>query len=334
MLKIVKRIIPEDVKKILRNYFDKVNLKRNFAYDMENYKKYSFGYGDIKTKRHYEADLIFYYHKIEKGLSLPSPRVGFGKKAIEELVEKLEYYTKNYGWDDVSLVSLNNLYEYYKFNSQNNVDLIDLFEKLNTLKSTINNVKLVSVGGVDEIYKKDIAKIANINFKDFAYSRYSIRNFAPGDVNIDLIKKAVYIAQKTPTVCNRQPARVYVYSEEIKKEVLKLQNGNAGFGEDADKILIVTTDLRDFRGVIERNQCFIDGGLYSMSLLYALHSLGVGTCPLNLCLTYDKEKDLKRVGKIGDHEALIMMIAIGNIPEKLKVASSLRRKVEDVLTVY
>lgn len=336
MLNLIKKIIPKRVKKPIKDYHYKMFVKKNFKYDREKYLKYSFEYGDTKTQRHHEADLIFYYHKIEKGLSLASPRVGFGNKAIEELVQKLEYYTKTYGWDNISLISLNALYEYYKFNKKNNVELAELFEKLENLKRTINNVNhQVSVGGVDEIYRKDVAKMSNINFKDFAYSRYSIRNFEPGEVSLDLINEAVYIAQKTPTVCNRQSARIYVYTEDkIKREILKYQNGNAGFGEDADKIIIITTDLRDFRGVIERNQCFIDGGLYSMSMLYALHSLGVGTCPLNLCLTYDMEKKLKEVAKINDFEALITMIAVGNIPDKLKVASSARRKVDEVLRVY
>lgn len=336
MKKLIKKLLPQKIRNILiGKYYNKYLLKRNYKFDMKKYLKYSFDFGVEKTKRHYEADLIFYYHKIEKALSLPNPRVGFGKSVIEELIKKLEHYTHHYGWDEVSLISLNTLEAYYKFNKENNVDLPDLLNTIKTFKKNIESNNQVNSGGVIEINRNDIAKMSNINFKDFVYSRYSIRNFAPGEVSLDLIEEAVYIAQKTPSVCNRQSARVYVYSDEnIKKEVLKYQNGNAGFGEHADKILIVTEDLRDFRGAIERNQCFIDGGLYSMTLLYALHSLGVGACPLNLCLNYKTELKLKEVAKIDDHEALIMMIVVGNIPEKLKVAASPRRKVEDVMTVY
>ena len=35
-----------------------------------------------------------------------------------------------------------------------------------------------------------------MNFKEFAYSRYSLRNFSPGKIANSLIKEAVEIAQK------------------------------------------------------------------------------------------------------------------------------------------
>ncbi len=44
-------------------------------------------------------------------------------------------------------------------------------------------------------------------------------------------------------------------------------------------ILLINYVLTAFNGINERNQSFIDGGMYSMSL-YALHYLGA--CPLNL----------------------------------------------------
>lgn len=327
MYSILRKIIPY-------SFQEKIRLILNYYQDMEKFKKYSFDFTSNKTRRHHEADLIFYYHKIEKGLSLPNPRVEFGKKNVEHLLFILENYVNKYGWDDISITALNTLFKYYHFNKQNNRQLDELFTRIDKLKSTISEKNELIDGGVKEVTKADIDK-RNFDFKEFAYSRYSIRNFTQNDVNIDLINEAVFIAQKTPSVCNRQPWKVYVYSDKaIKKEILKYQNGNAGFGDDASKILVVTSDLMDFRGVIERNQGYIDGGMYSMSLIYALHSLGVGTCPLNLSITNNIEKRLKKVGKIGDSEILLMMIAVGDLPDKLMVASSSRRKIDNVITIY
>lgn len=332
--KTVLRLIPEPIKNHIIKKRELVRFKKNSKQDMEKFIKYSFLFGENKEKRHYEADLIFYYHKIEKGLALPNPRVGFGKKNVEYLLKALERYVNKYGWDEVSSITLNILYEYYYFNKRNDLELSDLYRKIKNLKKTVPKKNEIGVGGVTEVNKSDIDK-SNIDFKSFAYSRYSIRDFAPGAVSNDLIIEAVQIAQKTPSVCNRQSAKVYSFSKEEDKEViLQYQNGNAGFGHKASKILIVTVELKDFRGTIERNQSYIDGGMYSMSLIYALHSLGIGTCPLNLSITNDTEKKLKKAAKISDSEVLMMMIAVGHIPDNFKVASSPRRKANEVLTIY
>src|SRR5699024_5542175 len=149
-------------------------------------------------------------------------------------------------------ISLDSLYEYYYFNKDNNLEQSDLYHRIEKLKMTVPKNIDLGVGGVTKVEKADIEK-SNIDFKSFAYSRYSIRDFSPGDVSDEVIKEAVYIARKTPSVCNRQSSKVYSFSDEDeKKAILKFQNGNAGFGHTASKILIVTVELKDFRGVIER----------------------------------------------------------------------------------
>ena len=46
-----------------------------------------------------------------------------------------------------------------------------------------------------------------------------------------------------PSACNRQYVRVHSVGDiEMKKAILSLQNGNRGFGENADKLLVVTAD--------------------------------------------------------------------------------------------
>ncbi|MDR6121169.1 nitroreductase [Bacillus sp. SLBN-46] len=336
MIKVIKRIIPISIKQKIvdSKLLTLVQLIKNYSFDMKKFIKYSGTFNAKKTKQHYEASLIFYYHKIEKGLSLPKPRIGFGKDNVDYLVSLLEEYYKKYGWDDISKVTLNTLYAYYYFNEENGLLMKDLFNRIECLNKALPLESEFSVGGVQELSKADINK-SYMNFKEFAYSRYSIRNFAPGEVSLDLIEEAINIAQKTPSVCNRQTSRVYVYNDEkLKREVLRYQNGNAGFGESASKILIVTSKIENFMGVHERYQSYIDGGMYSMSLIYALHSLGLGTCPLNLAITEKVEKDLKKAANIGNSDVLIMMIAVGNLPEKLKVASSHRRNASEVLKVF
>ncbi|RCJ14711.1 nitroreductase [Nostoc sp. ATCC 43529] len=142
------------------------------------------------------------------------------------------------------------------------------------------------------------------------------------------------MAQKTPSVCNRQSSKVYVFSsDEDKRKVLSYQSGNRGFGDQASKVLIVVSDLENFTLIGERNQCWIDGGMYAMSLVYALHSLGLATCCLNWSVEHSVDKALKKSTNIKDSESIIMMIAIGHLPEELRVAQSPRKPLQEVLIV-
>lgn len=332
MRNVIKKKIPNFIFVKVKRLFNLIKVNNNYFKDMRRYSKYSFELSKKKRKRHMETDLIFFYHKIEKGLSLPNPRIGFGKKKVYYLLDLLKSYYKEYGWDKTAQISLNVLFAYYDFNKEHKLVLGDLLVELERLKELSSDTNVISVGGVTNVSIKDIEK-ARVNFKDFAYSRHSLRNFSPGEIPLSLIKESVEIAQKTPSVCNRQSWKVYVYSEDKKRTILKHQNGNAGFGNDADKVLIITADLEDFRGPKERNQAYIDGGLFSMSLIYALHSLNIGTCALNLSLDHSDEENLKKDAEISESEVTLMMIALGHFPENFYVADSPRRSIEDVLMV-
>ncbi|MEY8216415.1 MAG: hypothetical protein RPR97_18255, partial [Colwellia sp.] len=71
---------------------------------------------------------------------------------------------------------------------------------------------------------------------------------------------------------------------------------------------------------------------YSMSIILALHSLGLGAC----CLNWSKGPvdDLKfRSGvKIKDNHSVLMMIAFGFPDDEFKVCRSARRPLEEVYT--
>lgn len=55
------------------------------------------------------------------------------------------------------------------------------------------------------------------------------------------------------------------------EKVLKNQNGNRGFGQEFDKLLLVVGDLRCFNRDREVFQVYIDGGMYAMRVLDSLY---------------------------------------------------------------
>lgn len=333
MKQLIKRILPIRILHFYYSFREMKNIFVNFIYDMKRYLRYSASLNSHKTNTRLQGRLIHAYHNIEKGLSLKNPRIGFGKEKVKYLISLIENYKNRFGWDETSRVALNVLFSYYKFNKENGLDDQQLYSTLMKLKMSIPNHLIdIKEGGAILVKKEDIINSSQVDFNNFVKSRYSIRNFAEGNIDMDIIEKAVMMAQKTPSVCNRQTSKVYVFSDEqSKKEILKYQNGNRGFGDTADKILLVTSNLEYFNGVAERYQAYIDGGMFAMSLVYALHSLGVGTCCLNLSIPKEIDLRLKEVAGIPFEESVIMMIAVGEIPNELYVAQSHRKPLDEVL---
>jgi len=173
----------------------------------------------------------------------------------------------------------------------------------------------------------------NIDFPTLAKMRHSVRNFADQPVPDDAIASAIQVAQQSPSACNRQAWRVHVYtSPTAKADVLRVQNGNSGFGHLAARILVLTADTRSFVTSSERHQGYIDGGMFAMSLIYALEAQGIASCCLNLSTYCFQDLAVHRVCRIPASEALIMMLAIGYPPEQCRVARSARLPTESVIS--
>lgn len=167
----------------------------------------------------------------------------------------------------------------------------------------------------------------------FFSSRHSVRNFDSSRVvSRDVLEQAVDLAGRSPSVCNRQSWRVYLATKpDTTRRLLKHQNGNAGFG-DVPVVALITADARLFAGVGERNQGWIDGGLFAMSFVWALHGLGLSSCMLNMSLRNERVDALRVDFGIPDHELVVMQVAIGYPAPKHRVARSPRRPRSEVAT--
>lgn len=164
------------------------------------------------------------------------------------------------------------------------------------------------------------------DFHKFAWSRSSVREFdCSRSISRDEILAVVDAARKTPSVCNRQSSRVHIFTEpQVVSQVLSYQRGNTGFGHQVPAVAIITSDVSQFFSVDERNQMWVDGGMFAMSFVYGLHALGLGSCCLNWCISDHGDRSLRNAGYVPDHEHIIMMIAFGHPSEKNHSPSSLR----------
>jgi len=182
--------------------------------------------------------------------------------------------------------------------------------------------------------KKEIEDATDFDYTRFVQTRCSVRHFTGQSVSPDAVRNAVSQAIKTPRTCNREMRRVYAaYEPKLRDHLLTYHNGNRGFGHKLGAVLIVTVDLREFDMIGERNQSWIDGGLFAMSLGYALHAARLGTCMLNWSEDFEHDQVLRKEFNIPDHEVIITFIGVGHVPEAFEVAASPAPSADDILSV-
>jgi nitroreductase len=328
MKRILKSILPRSL--IIKLW--KVTIiwswLENYRYDFIRYFKFSVTTDEKLNDKQLEARIIAHYHVLEKGLAMRDVKHRFGVDILTKLVYLLETYKKTGASleNNQYLAAVNVLLQYFKLHQEMGEDISDLlsFEKIENLKSEISNN-----GGVFEFDKDAYFKYSDSSFESLALSRHSVRDFSSELVNVDLVHEVMKIAQTTPSVCNRQSSKLYYYDEcEQVQKILAEHTGNRGFGHNVRQLLIVASDLSSFQGVNERYQSYIDGGMYSMSILYALHSKKIAACPLNWSVEYKVDQAFRKVTDIPDCENVIMLIAIGYPPDRFKIPCSSKKQTQ------
>lgn len=325
MKELLRKITPNKVIDIKNNLSQTYQMKKSIKNDNKRFTRYSFDQGK-PTYSQIEARLTKAYHSIEKGLSYSNIRLGFGKDVLRSVTDLMFQY-RELGFpleNHVYKTALSNLHKYIELHKKNKYDVKKLEKIFDELKE---GTSYDNTGGVYYKTKEEILNATKMDFKNFSLNRHSIRDYSEEPVCDDLIKQSLKLASHTPSACNRQPWKVRVVeTPELKKIVQKNQNGNRGFGDYIDKFLIVTSDVQYYDGSRERNQANIDGGMYAMNLIYALHYYEIATIPLSGSLTIKQENNLRKEFDILDSENFIMFIGIGNYTDHFKIAKSDRRE--------
>jgi nitroreductase len=335
MKKKLLELLPEPIVNLARIVKRICLLLASYTYDFWRYYRFSSAVFRGNSEEKLRALITAHYHSIEKGLSLRDPRPGFGADAVSELIYNVALYFKSYGAVNHLSVPLNVLRCYIDFNRVYGIENSALEKRLTEFEQLYQKTlgALPSGGGVRKLTREEVMNAIQGVDADFFMKRYSIRQFSDEDVPMELIEEAVRRAQKSPAVCNRQSGRVWVVTGgDNVKQILDIQKGARGF-EHANKVLVITSDLCNFQS-FERYQSWIDGGLFAMSLVYALHSLGLGTCCLNWSVEYTRDIKLKRFLKMSQSETVIMLLAVGVLPQELMVAESCRKSLSEVLVTY
>ena len=298
-----------------------------YWYDARMYFKYSLNLNYKQYESRYVALITLYAHSIEKGLTMPKIRYNFGEANVRALIQALTDYAPLYNKQlrlIQSAVGALNEYEHVHLEQGKSIPE-DIKDGIHRIAELYDNKDVTEQPIVmkSEMYKHG-------DFEYVAHHRHSVRNFR-GAVDNERLKKALELALTTPTACNRQPIHVHVIERgDNFDRILKLQNGNRGFGELADKLMIITADVSCYISINENHGAYVDGGIYTMNLLYALQYYGISACALNMYLMPERDRQLRSI--LHTNDVPVVMIAIGDCADEVKVAASERRDIDEVVS--
>lgn len=348
------------VKRALSAWWLRVRTRREaaraFRYDMAQFMENA-GALHLDRMAAARAEIVMGYHVLEKGLTMPRRRLGFGRGAVVRLVGLVAGFERRFGCGDPQVAHAVGVLRAYaelheasggsgdSGGSGNSGNSGKAGNSGNTGKAGESGSPGIPVElarflaarpGVPAAVEPHVAREAffaarDRPFPEFAASRHVVRHFA-GTVPRETIEAAVSIALTAPSACNRQHARVHVVdSPDLRDRLFALQGGTRGFGQDADKVVVVTADLSSVRWAWERHDCYVNGGIFVMNLCYALHYHGVAHCILHWSVSPETDRAAHALLDIPGNEAIVQVIACGMPPGEFDVAASPRLSVADVL---
>ena len=308
-----------------RDKYEILEAKMEFEKFAGRYCKYA----NIIPKRdivHVCTELRILTHVIEKGLTLPRIKRGFGKEKIQDIISLLHLY-EQIGDDSCDR-------EAY----ENGIKILKTYASYaDKYQLEIDNIedKYLQEGNDSDLGVRQIeyheSNIQSLSFKKFAESRHSIRGFVDKDISNEQILDIIRLAQTTPSACNRQDIKVICVKEPEKvKKLMEIHQGAKGFGCPSC-VMLVVSDLRMYNKY-EMSLPYFDGGLFAMNLIYAIHYYGYGSCPLIWEDSCNGEI-LREIVDIPDYFMVNVFIAVGGVSDTPTVAVSKKRNVHDVVKI-
>lgn len=324
------------IKSIKTNIQQQKSIRKSYLADCEEYTRWNYNNPKVKTKNALEAKILRQTHVLEKGMSLENPRQGFGVQKAMELLSFIEEFEK-YGYQIKDSTPVCNaigvLDAYVEFHRERNFKAPDVAEKLEELKKYIPQT--TGAFGIESQSLECLERSIHGEFPEFIKSRHSVRQFSKTALKYGDVQNAVCLAMNAPSACNRQSCKVYYYQDsETNSKLAELIAGNTGFEQDAKAYLVLTSDMSAFYDAFERNQVYVDAGIFCMALIEALHYYGIASCVLQNGEFPERNLKFKEIcGNIPENEKIILFIAIGYYKKEVIFATSHRKKLEDVFII-
>lgn len=185
-------------------------------------------------------------------------------------------------------------------------------------------------------YARSVSPEASVTIEQLemlSRRRRSVRWFADVEVDPTAVDRALMVAGQAPSACNRQNVRFHlVYGTEDSAKVLGTVGGTRGFAHQVPAVAVVIGRLAGYRHAFDRHAIFIDGGLASMSLLYALETQGLSSCCINWPDVGAQYSKIRKLVPLESDEQVLMLVAIGTASADGMIPFSSKRGISTLRT--
>lgn len=314
------------------------SIKRHFKekHELEKHEKRMLDAlgGRIDYEEHLKAMIIKQVHAIEKGLCSENLRLGFGLLRIEAMLDYLKEYLSGGGDpnSDECRMAKSVLRQYFELHDKvewKESPYLVIREKAARVLSEVSQED--GFGGSMVIRPRDQA-LDDDALEEIIRSRHSIRSFSAEQVDAEKLKKALELAMRAPSACNRQPTRVYILHHDDFDLIQNWTGGVKTFIDQVDKLLIITSQMSAFEKD-EYYQYTVSAGIFVGYLTLTLHAKGIGNCVLQRSLIGNGTwNEIRQQIGIPENEQSICAIAIGVPKTEVKVPVSKRLSYDRVVS--
>lgn len=274
-------------------------------------------------------------HRLEKALLMRPRRPVFASDYIHETINCFEAASlnKHLNFNEGQLKwSTDVLKEYFSVvNSHKIIDFErDRFQGILSRRQISNEMEKCTFTP----YMRKETEFSTIGFDDFyklCKQRRSIRWFLEKPVPRELIDQAILAAIEAPSACNRQPFTFRVFdNKELLNQVVEFPMGTKGYAHNIQTFIVVVGNLDAYFDERDRHLIYIDASLANMSLMFALETLGLGSCPINWPEIESREKLMENFLQLNPWERPVMCIGVGYPDPEGKVAFSKKRDLSQI----
>jgi nitroreductase len=196
------------------------------------------------------------------------------------------------------------------------------------------DINTSNMEGNNSPYLRGKSKEHGVSYEEFymlSRKRRSIRWFEDRDVPRELIDKAITVALQAPSACNRQPFEYRIIDDkEMLAQVVNIPMGTTGYSHSIRVMIVCVGNLDAYFDERDRHLIYIDASLANMALMYALETLGLGSCPINWPDIEKKEIQMGRLLGLKNYQRPIMCIGLGYPDKGGLVAYSAKESLKNI----
>jgi len=309
----------------LRLLVKRLKVWREYACDARHFCANFLDANDPGLGTEYEIRLIA--HSIEKGLSHDDPRP-FGLKKAHALVDALGR-AERLGLTGNSAYSLGLGALAAWMHSQRAIGVpAGELEFADGFLGRADLPHALPAGTLRVARDHDWSELP---LRDFLSARHSARRFTASPVPEQVVLDCVEMALTSPSACNRQLIHFFCVEEETaRRRLYDTLHGTGGVDFEQAHLGVITYDVSSLGFYGERNQGYLNAGLFAMSLVLAFHWKGLGSCLLQVGNSYAQERALAEALGLPPNHRLAVAVAYGYPREEEVVPASVRKPPTEV----